>query len=58
MEKKNQNSARSWLVIAMVAVAFFALYRMSPSASPVREMSVLDFYAAVSEGREIGRAHV
>ena len=53
MEKKNQNSARSWLVIAMVAVAFFALYRMSPSASPVREMSVLDFYAAVSEGRVV-----
>ena len=51
MANKTNQAWRSWLVIALVAVAFFAMYRANPNPSQTREISLLDFYRAMEQGK-------
>ena len=62
MAKKTQNSAakpdgknvgamRSWLLIALVAAFFFSFYKSTPGEAGVRELTQLEFYKALEEGK-------
>ena len=62
MAKKTQNSAakpdgknvgamRSWLLIALVAALFFSFYKSTPGEAGVRELTQLEFYKALDEGK-------
>ena len=54
MENKGQNnrkSLRSWLIVALVAFAFFSLYRMNPNPTRTHELTQLDFLRALESGR-------
>ena len=46
-----KNGLRSWLVIALVASAFMALYRATPNEGAVRELTQTEFYKALDEGK-------
>ena len=51
-KKKNANpKTRSWLLIALVALTFLSLYRMNPNMPQVRELTQLEFYKALEDGR-------
>ena len=53
-KKSNGNNGstwRSWLVIALVGAAFLSMYRMSPNSVPSKEITLLDFYQAVEQGK-------
>jgi len=49
-EKPNQ-AWRSWILIALVAGAFFSLYRMNPNTPSTKEMTLLEFYQAMEQGK-------
>ena len=51
MSKETNQPWRSWLMIALVALSFFAMYRMNPNQPKVREMTLLEFYDAMDHGR-------
>ena len=51
MANKTNQAWRSWLVIALVAVAFFAMYRANPNPQQVREITLLDFYRSMEQGK-------
>ena len=51
VSKKNLSALRSWLMIALVALVFFSMYRLNPNQSPVRELTQLEFYDAMNEGK-------
>ena len=53
MAKKTNQAWRSWLVIALVAVTFFSLYKANPNNAPesVKELSLLEFYQAMDQGK-------
>ena len=51
MAKEAKSAWRSWLLIALVAAAFFSMYRMNPNAPKVRELTLLDFYQAIEKGK-------
>ena len=51
MSKESNQPWRSWLVIALVAFTFFAMYRMNPDTRKPREMTLLEFYAAMDQGK-------
>ena len=52
MAKKKTNQAwRSWLLIASIAFLFFSMYRMNPNQQKVRELSHLEFYKALEQGK-------
>ncbi len=52
MAKQKTNQAwRSWLVIALVAVAFYAMYRTNPNPEATKEISLLAFYQAMEQGK-------
>jgi cell division protease FtsH len=53
MADQPKQAWRSWLIIAMVAVAFFAMYRMNPNPPSVREITLLEFYQAMEQGKLI-----
>ena len=49
---KQQNQAwRSWLMIALIAVMFFTMYRMNPNPQATKEISQIEFFKAVDEGK-------
>ena len=51
---KQQNQAwRSWLLIALIAVMFFSMYRMNPNPPKVRTLTQLEFFKAVDEGKVV-----
>ncbi len=52
-KKRTRPNLRSWLVIALVACAFVALNRAAPLPSRVRELTRLEFDAALAEGRVV-----
>ena len=47
MAKQTNQAWRSWLVIALVAVAFYAMYRTNPNPETTKEISLLAFYQAM-----------
>ena len=51
MAKQSNQAWRSWLLIALVACAFFSLYRMNPNATAIEEITLLEFYQAMEQGR-------
>ncbi len=52
MAKQTNQAWRSWLVIALVAVAFFAMYRANPNPeTTTKEISLLAFYQAMEQGK-------
>ena len=51
MAKKQNSALRSWLVIALIAVVFFSMYRMNPEASATTELTQLDFFRKIDEGK-------
>jgi cell division protease FtsH len=48
---KNRGALRSWLMILLVAAIFFTFYRSAPSGGSVRELTQLEFYKALDEGK-------
>ncbi len=51
MAKTQNNAIRSWLLIALIAVMFFSMYRMNQNGRQTRELTQLEFFAAVDEGK-------
>ena len=51
MSKEANQPWRSWLLIALVASAFIAMYRMNPERRRTRELTQLEFYAAMDQGK-------
>ena len=51
MDNKTNPAWRSWLVIALVAVAFFAMYRANPNPEAVKAITLLEFYQAMEQGK-------
>ncbi|MBR3222726.1 MAG: ATP-dependent zinc metalloprotease FtsH [Kiritimatiellae bacterium] len=51
MASQTNQAWRSWLMIALVAAAFFTMYRMNPDRPKVREMTLLEFYDAMDHGK-------
>ena len=52
MAKQTNQAWRSWLVIALVAVAFFAMYRANPNPeTTTKDLSLLAFYQAMEQGK-------
>jgi ATP-dependent Zn protease len=51
MVKKKNQAWRSWFMIAMIALAFFSMYRLNPNPAKVRELSQLEFYNAINAGK-------
>ena len=51
MVKKKSNPFRSWLMILLIVVAFFAMYRANPMPQKVRELTQIDFFKALDEGK-------
>ena len=50
-KKKTTQAWRSWLLIASIAFLFFSMYRMNPNQQKVRELSHLEFYKALEQGK-------
>ena len=50
-KKKTNQTWRSWLLIASIAFLFFSMYRMNPNQPKVRELSQLEFYKALEQGK-------
>lgn len=50
---KAGGALRSWLIVALVAFAFFSLYRMNPDTPQTHELTQLDFLRALEKGEII-----
>ena len=48
---KSTGAMRSWLLIALVAALFFSFYKSTPGDAGVRELTQLEFYKALDEGK-------
>lgn len=48
MSIKEKSSFRSWLLIAIIAFAFYTMFKMNPAAPKPRDMTVLEFRGAVA----------
>ena len=48
---KTAGAMRSWLLIVLVAALFFSFYRAAPSEGAVRELTQIEFYKALDEGK-------
>ena len=51
MANQPNQAWRSWLTIARVAAAFFSMYRMNPNPPQVRDITLLEFYQAMEQGK-------
>ena len=51
MASQPNQAWRSWLLIALVAAAFFSMYKMNPNPPQVREITMLEFYQAMEQGK-------
>ena len=51
MGKKKNQTLRSWAVIALIVFAFFSMYRMNPNRSKIEELLLVDFFAAMEQGK-------
>ena len=46
------NSAwRSWFMIVLIAIMFFSMYRLNPNTEKTKEISQLEFFKAVDDGK-------
>lgn len=51
MSKRVESAWRSWLIIALILCAFASMYRMNPNVPKTEEITLLDFYKALDEGK-------
>jgi len=51
MAKQNNSGWRSWVMIAIIAVIFFSTYKMNPNQPKINEITQLEFFKAVDEGK-------
>ena len=51
MSKKNFGPMRSWILIGLIAVAFYAMQVMNPNEPRTKELTVLEFYRAMEQGK-------
>ena len=51
MANQPNQAWRSWLMIALVAAAFFSMYRMNPNPPRTRDITLLEFYQAMEQGQ-------
>lgn len=51
MSKTVEPAWRSWLLIALIACAFFSMYRLNPNTPKPRELTLLEFYQALDQGK-------
>ena len=51
MADQPKQAWRSWFLIALVAAAFFAMYRMDPNPPRMKEITLLEFYQAMEQGK-------
>src|SRR5574344_374258 len=49
--RSGANGLRSWLLIALIAFTFFAFYKSNPGPAGVRELTQLEFYKALDDGK-------
>ena len=53
MAEQKKSAWRSWLLIALIATLFFASYRFNPNTPQTRELTQLEFFKALDEGKII-----
>ncbi len=51
MAKERNQAWSSWLIIALVAFVFFSMYKLNPNAPKTRELTLLEFYQAIDQGK-------
>ena len=51
MPKKLKPAVRSWLIIALVAFAFFSMYKMNPNRPNTRDLTQIEFFKAIEAGK-------
>ena len=51
MANQPNQAWRSWLLIVLVAVVFFSMYKMNPNPPQAREITMLEFYQAMEQGK-------
>ena len=51
MQKQSTQAWRSWLMIALIAIVFLSMYRMNPNPQKVRELTQVEFFKAIDEGK-------
>ncbi|MBR1921816.1 MAG: hypothetical protein IJ829_07450, partial [Kiritimatiellae bacterium] len=52
-EARGAGAMRSWLIIAAVVALFASFYRATPGEPPARELTLLEFYKALDEGKVV-----
>ena len=50
-EPRKRGAFNSWLIILLIAVALLSMYNFNAPAPKVRELSELEFYAAINAGK-------
>ena len=51
MAKHVNQAWRSWLMIAVIAIMFFSMYRLNPNPKQQRELTQLEFFKAIDSGK-------
>ena len=51
MPKEADKPWRSWLVIVLIAVSFYAMYKMNPEQRKTHDMTLLEFLTAMDQGK-------
>ena len=51
MAKSKQSAFRSWLVILIIVLVFLSMYRMNPGAPKTTELTQLEFFKKIDEGK-------
>ena len=51
MSKESIQPWRSWLMVALVASLFYFTYRMNPGPRETQEMTLLELYSAMDQGK-------
>ena len=51
MAKTPNGALRSWLMIGLIVLAFFSMYRLNPNRPTVRNLTQLEFYRAIDAGK-------
>lgn len=51
MAKSTESPWRSWLVIGLILVAFISLYKANPNAPAVKNLTLLEFYQKLDQGK-------
>ncbi len=50
MEEKKNSASRSWVMIALIALVFFSVYRMNPNKPKVTDLTQIEFFEGLENG--------